>query len=143
MRILKIIRTFAKEIKDNSMAQKITPTNITELKPNEVFVFGSNMKGMHIGGAARVAADKFGAEWGNPIGLQGQSYAIPTMFKDVEDIRPYVESFIKFAEEHSELFFYVTPIGCGIAGFEPSEIAPLFKHCIGMQNVALPQEFLQ
>ena len=125
------------------MKQKITPTNITELKPNEVFVFGSNMKGMHIGGAARVAAEKFGAEWGNPIGLQGQSYAIPTMFKDVEDIKPYVESFIKFAEEHSELFFYVTLIGCGIAGFKPSEIAPLFKRCIGMENIALPKEFVE
>ena len=132
-----------KKIKYKSMSQKITPTNITELKPNEVFVFGSNMMGHHIGGAARVAADKFGAEWGNPIGLQGQSYAIPTMFKDVEDIKPYVESFIKFAEEHSELFFYVTLIGCGIAGFNPSEIAPLFKRCVGMENIALPKEFLQ
>ncbi len=125
------------------MTQKITPTNITELKPNEVFVFGSNMKGWHRGGAANTAFLKFGAEWGNPIGLQGQSYAIPTIFKDVEDIRPYVESFIKFAKEHSELFFYVTLIGCGIAGFEPSEIAPLFNGCIGMENVALPKEFLQ
>ena len=87
MRILKIIRTFAKEIKDNSMTQKITPRNITELKPNEVFVFGSNMKGMHIGGAARSAYENFGAEWGNPIGLQGQRHAIPTRFKNFEDIR--------------------------------------------------------
>ena len=124
------------------MSQKITPTNITELKPNEVFVFGSNMKGMHIGGAARVAADKFGAEWGNPIGLQGQSYAIPTMFKDVEDIKPYVESFIKFAEEHSELFFYVTRIGCGIAGFRDEEIAPLFLEARTLENVCLPESFV-
>lgn len=124
------------------MSQKITPSNITELKPNEVFVFGSNMRGLHKGGAARTAFEKFGAEWGNPIGLQGQSYAIPTMFKDAEDIRPYVESFIKFAREHSELFFYVTLIGCGIAGFEPSEIKPLFKGCIGLENVALPKEFM-
>ncbi|MBO7463117.1 MAG: hypothetical protein J6T96_11040, partial [Bacteroidales bacterium] len=75
-------------------------------------------------------------------GLQGQSYAIPTMQGGVETIRPYVDEFIEFAKQHPELIFYVTRIGCGIAGFQDSEIAPLFRSAVGMENVALPQSFM-
>ena len=99
-----------------------TPERITGLKPDEVFVFGSNLAGMHGGGAARVALQQFGAVMGCGVGLRGQSYAIPTMQGGVETIAPYVDAFIVFAKEHPELFFYVTRIGCGIAGFREYKI---------------------
>lgn len=120
-----------------------TPEFITELKSDEVFVFGSNLAGMHGGGAAWVAYRQFGAILGQGVGLQGQSYAIPTMQGGVETIKPYVEDFIVFAKEHPELFFYVTRIGCGIAGFQDKEIAPLFAEAIGLENVCLPESFVK
>ena len=115
--------------------QRITPNRITQLAANEIFVFGSNLQGHHYGGAARIANEKFGAIFGQGVGLQGQSYAIPTMQGGVETI-------IEFAKQHPELIFYVTRIGCGIAGFQDSEIAPLFRSAVGMENVALPQSFM-
>lgn len=121
------------------MQQRITPENITELGENEVFVFGSNLGGMHCGGAARVARKNFGAVMGQGVGLQGRSYAIPTMQGGVETIKPYVDDFIEFAKIHSELFFYVTRIGCGIAGFRDKDIAPLFAKAHDLPNVALPR----
>lgn len=118
-----------------------TPEYITQLRPDEVFVFGSNLAGMHGGGAAYIAWRQFGAVMGQGVGLQGQSYAIPTMQGGVETIRPYVEEFIAFAGEHPEKFFYVTRIGCGIAGFRDDEIAPLFAGALDMDNVCLPESF--
>ena len=118
-----------------------TPEFITELKPDEVFVFGSNLAGMHGGGAAYVAFKRFGAVMGCGVGLRGQSYAIPTMQGGVETIKPYVDEFITFASSHPELFFYVTRIGCGIAGFRDKEIAPLFAKAVGLENVCLPKSF--
>lgn len=100
---------------------------ITKLKENQVFVFGSNIQGEHLGGAARQAYCDFGAIWGVGVGLMGQSYAIPTMFESVEEIRPYVKQFNQLAEELPFKDFLLTKIGCGIAGFEEHEIAPLFK----------------
>ena len=120
-----------------------TPEFITQLKADEVFVFGSNLAGMHGGGAAYVAFKKFGAIMGCGVGLQGQSYAIPTMQGGVETIKPYVDEFITFAADHPELFFYVTRIGCGIAGFRDKEIAPLFAKAIGLENVCLPETFVK
>ena len=122
--------------------QRITPNHISQLAANEVFVFGSNLQGHHFGGAARIANEKFVAIFGQGVGLQGQSYAIPTMQGGVETIRPYVDEFIEFAKQHPELVFLVTRIGCGIAGFKDSEIAPLFTAAVGMENVALPQSFM-
>lgn len=118
-----------------------TPELITSLRPNEIFVFGSNLRGMHGGGAARTAYEKFGAVWGQGVGLQGQSYAIPTMQGDIETIRPYVDDFILFAKIHENLVFLVTPIGCGIAGFRTDDIAPLFKDAIAEDNIVLPESF--
>ena len=118
-----------------------TPDFITELKPDEVFVFGSNLAGSHGGGAAYVAWRKFGAIMGQGVGLQGQSYGIPTMQGGVETIRPYVDEFITFAKAHPELYFYVTRIGCGIAGFRDEEIAPLFTAARGVPNNCLPESF--
>lgn len=86
--------------------------------------------------------EKFGAIWGQGVGLQGQSYAIPTMQGGVETIKPYVDRFIDFSKEHQELFFYVTRIGCGIAGFTDGEIAPLFKKAIEIANICLPKPFV-
>ena len=120
-----------------------TPDKISELKADEVFVFGSNLDGMHGGGAAFVAWKQFGAVMGCGVGFRGQSYAIPTMQGGVETIKPYVDGFIAFAKEHPELFFYVTRIGCGIAGFRDKEIAPLFREALEMENVCLPETFVK
>lgn len=120
-----------------------TPGMIAELRLDEVFVFGSNLEGMHGGGAARAAFKNFGAVMGCGVGLRGQSYAIPTMQGGVETIAPYVDQFIAFAKEHPELFFYVTRIGCGIAGFRDRDIAPLFASAVGMENICLPESFLK
>ena len=120
---------------------RITPEWIDSLKENEVFVFGSNLAGLHGGGAARVARLRFGAVMGNGVGMQGQSYAIPTMQGGVETIRPYVADFIADAKANPDKQFLVTPIGCGIAGFEPKDIAPLFEEAKTVQNISLPQSF--
>ena len=120
-----------------------TPDRISELKENEIFVFGSNLAGAHGGGAARVAYHTFGAVWGKGVGLQGQSYAIPTMQGGTDTIKPYVDEFIQFAKEHRQLTFLVTRIGCGIAGFCDEDIAPLFKGAEDITNVILPKEFVE
>ena len=126
-------------IREEVMEQKrTTPEFITELQPNEIFVFGSNLKGMHGGGAAYIAYRKFGAIMGQGVGLQGQSYGIPTMQGGVETIRPYVDEFIQFAKEHQDLTFLVTRIGCGIAGFTDDEISPLFEKAHDAENIVLP-----
>lgn len=124
-------------------SRRITPDWITHLEENEIFVFGSNLKGMHGGGAARVALEKFGAVWGQGTGLQGNSYAIPTMHGGTDAIAPYVDEFIAFAREHKEMKFYVTRIGCGIAGFAVQEMAPLFKAALDEENVYLPEDFIE
>lgn len=119
-----------------------TPERIIELKSNEIFVFGSNLAGAHGGGAAWLAYNRFGAVWGQGVGMQGQSYAIPTMQGGVETIKPYVDQFIEFASSHLELKFFVTRIGCGIAGFTADEIAPLFVDAIDIPNIILPKDFV-
>ena len=120
---------------------RYTPENIRELKEGEVFVFGSNLRGAHGGGAAAAAVRYFGAIWGQGVVMQGQSYAIPTMHGGVEAIRPYVDEFIEYARQHPELTFLVTRIGCGIAGFKDEQMAPLFKDCLTLGNVVLPKSF--
>ena len=121
--------------------RKFTPDNITELGPDDIFVFGSNLAGQHLGGAARTAVKRFGAVMGQGEGPQGQSYAIPTMQGGVETIKPYVDRFIDLAREWDQNTFYVTRIGCGIAGFTPEEIAPLFDEAADLYNVRLPKDF--
>lgn len=126
---------------DKKKKGRVTPSWIDDLQENQVFVFGSNLAGMHGGGAARVARLRFGAVMGNGVGMQGRSYAIPTMQGGTETIRPYVNDFIAYAKEHPELTFLVTPIGCGIAGFEPEDIAPLFEEASNVENIWLPKSF--
>ena len=123
-----------------NMNERITPEHISILQPGQIFVFGSNQQGHHVGGAARYALDHFGAEWGNGEGLQGRSYAIPTM-EGLLSTRQAVERFVVFAKAHPELTFLVTPIGCGIAGYTPREIAPFFADARSLPNVYLPASF--
>ncbi|MCK9562510.1 MAG: hypothetical protein M0R02_07295 [Bacteroidales bacterium] len=122
--------------------QRISPKWIDKLEENEVFVFGSNLKGLHVSGAAAVAR-KWGAIWGEGIGLHGQTYAIPTMQGGVDTIKPYVDEFLSFAKSNPNLKFLVTEIGCGTAGFKVEEIAPLFKNVFveNIKNVFLPENF--
>ena len=128
-----------KQFKDKPQT---TPHFIQALLEDEVFVFGSNLEGMHLGGAAHVAHSKFGAVMGQGVGMQGQSYGIPTMQGGVETIVPYVDEFIEFAKQNPDIYFYVTRIGCGIAGFKDEEIAPLFRNALEVDNICLPQSFI-
>lgn len=125
--------------------REYTPERITELKPNEIFVFGSDIKGLHESGAAQMALEKFGAVWGEGRGLHGQSYAIPTTHGDKSIImatKPCARAFIRFAREHAEMKFLVTKIGCGRAGHKPEDIAPFFSDALNLKNVILPIEFV-
>ena len=127
---------------------KTTPNHIHDLTHGQVFVFGSNDRGAHAGGAARQALESFGAEWGIARGLRGQSYAIPTMDADfdplsLDQIAQNVAEFYAFASEHPEREFLVTAIGCGIAGFSPEKIAPMFAACGDLPNVSLPASFIR
>ena len=125
-----------------SYNRNYTPEVISSLGENEIFVFGSNLAGAHGGGAARAAMNKFGAVWGQGVGLQGRSYAIPTMQGGVETIAPYVDEFIAFARANRQLTFLVTRIGCGIAGFRDEDIAPLFRSALDDENIILPESFV-
>ena len=128
------------------MKKKLTPDNIQELTENQIFVFGSNMNGNHAGGAARLAVEKFGAVMGQAEGIQGQSYAIPTLDKDMqkvtkEELITYLGNFREFAEEHSEKEFLLTAIGTGIAGFDTNYMAYMILRANLPDNVTLPKEF--
>lgn len=123
------------------LEKRITPKYINSLEENEIFVFGSNLPGLHVGGAANVAHNKWGAVWGQGVGLHGQTYAIPTMQGGLDTVEPYVNDFIEFAKERQDLKFLVTPVGCGIAGFKAKEIATLFKAATSLDNIYLPKSF--
>lgn len=125
---------------------RITPENITKLEAGFIFVFGSNLSGRHGKGAAKTALG-WGAKWGQADGLQGRTYGIPT--KDatirrtltIEEIKPFVNDFIEFAKTRPDLTFLVTEIGCGLAGYKPKDIAPLFENAIYVHNIYLPIRF--
>lgn len=123
--------------------RRVSPQWITTLADDEIFVFGSNLEGLHGGGAALLAYERFGAIWGQGTGLQGKSYGIPTMHGGIDAIAPYVDEFIAFARDHKELKFLVTEIGCGIAGFTIEEMATLFKDAMDEENIYLPQRFIK
>ena len=124
-----------------------TPDYIDSLLPKQIFVFGSNALGYHTGGASGTARKKFGAVWGQAEGLQGQCYAIPVDYgknirKDGE-VRAAVGRFITFAKEHPDLFFLVTRVGCGIAGYHDEEMAQFFIDALELRNVSLPKSFVE
>jgi hypothetical protein len=128
------------------MKNRISNYNITELASNEVFVFGSNESGRHGKGAAKTAM-KWGAKYGQAEGLQGKTYGIPTVNSKITDslsiskIKRYIDTFIQFAKNNSELTFLVTEIGCGLAGHSKFDIAPLFKDAMDVENIHLPETF--
>lgn len=138
--------TIGNTVLSDVTADRITPENITNISDNEVFVFGSNLSGIHGKGAAKTAL-KWGAKWGQSNGIQGKTYAIPT--KDasirrtltIEEIKPFVDEFIEFAKANENLIFFVTEIGCGLAGLKPKEVAPLFKDAVNVFNIHLPPRF--
>jgi len=129
-----------------NMINRITPENITSISENEVFVFGSNLSGKHGKGAAKTALG-WGAKWGQATGIQGKTYGIPT--KDaaikrtlrIDEIKPFVDDFIEYAKSNTSKTFYVTEIGCGLAGYKSKDIAPLFAECAKIVNVKLPKRF--
>ena len=120
---------------------RVTPNWIEDLQEGQIFVFGSNDMGHHDGGAARIALEKFGAVYGQGRGLQGRSYAIPTMAGSLDAIARGVDEFIMFADSHPDMTFLVTRIGCGVAGWRDENIAPLFARAYSLPNVYLPAEF--
>ena len=120
---------------------RITPQYVDTLREGEIFVFGSNKEGLHGGGVAAKAFRDFGAEWGVGVGMTGRCYAIPTMDGNLNVIRSHINGFTTCAREHPELTFLVTPVGCGIAGWKDSEIAPLFREASRLPNVTLPERF--
>lgn len=128
------------------MNNRITPENITQLKENEIFCFGSNEAGFHGAGAAKLALNKFGAIYGQGFGIQRKSFAIPTKDNKIETlplnhIQEYVLDFIDFAKRNPNLIFLVTKIGTGLVGLKTEEIAPMFRNAINVKNIYLPKEF--
>lgn len=118
---------------------------VNKLEENEIFVFGSNEAGRHGKGAALLAM-KWGAIKGIGQGIQGQTYGIPTKNNKIKTlsinkIKKYVDNFIEYAKQNENLKFYVTEVGCGLAGYQPKDIAPLFNQAINLDNIYLPQKF--
>lgn len=129
-----------KELASNYYADRVTPYYVDNLEENQIFVFGSNPEGIHNGGAAYVALKKFGAEYGKGEGMQGSSYAIPST-GSIAELTDAIRRFTEYAYDHPELHFLVTRVGCGIAGWSVSDVAPLFSDCVKLENVSLPKEF--
>jgi len=124
----------------------ITNPKITSLQDNEIFVFGSNEAGRHGKGAAKLAL-QWGAIYYNPEGLQGNTYALPTMDKyinklPVPKIAGYVNNLLETVKQNPEKHFLITEIGCGLAGYKHIDIAPLFKDFLELPNISLPQKFI-
>jgi Mg-chelatase subunit ChlD len=132
---------FRENYYENPQQKRTTPFRVISLQPNEIFVFGSNSEGKHYGGAAALAAAQFGAVQGQAEGLQGQSYAIPTVGVSLMQIKDAVFRFAEFARSNSDKTFLVTEIGCGNGGYSPEEIAPLFRYAAEFENIHLPESF--
>lgn len=127
---------------------KITPENLNrkQVPANGIFVFGSNELGHHGSGAAYTAREEFGAKVGLGFGFSGSSFAIPTKDWNVatlplEIIEQYVNRAIAFIKTKPMFDFYITKLGCGLAGYTPEQIAPMFKEAMDLENVYLPSEF--
>lgn len=117
---------------------------VKNLPEDTVFVFGSNMAGQHAGGAARTALEHFGAMQGVGRGWSGQSYAIPTMNEHLQQmplsqIQHYIDDFKIYTKNHAKMTYFITSIGCGVAGYKTEEIAPMFKGI--SHNVIFPHSF--
>lgn len=115
---------------------------------DQIFVFGSNLAGHHGAGAAYTAMINWEAEYGVGFGPTGKAYAIPTKDENIRTmplvrIAVYTGGFASYAKQHPELTFLVTRIGCGLAGYTDEDMAPLFKECVGLSNVELPEAWLK
>lgn len=105
---------------------------ITELKKNQIFIFGSNLAGKHYGGSAKQAVDSFGAIMGQGEGLQGQSYAFPTLDENFnqltrEQLEHYRDNLIDCMDCNKDKEFLLTKVGCGIAGYDEGYMKSLFN----------------
>ena len=109
---------------------------IDSLEPNHIFVFGSNLQGRHLGGAAKQAHEQFRAEWGIGAGLTGQCYAIPTM-EGYDSMALYIQQFLQIASLLPQYTFLLTKVGCGIAGYDENDVKQLFKDA--PSNVVKPE----
>ena len=132
---------------EDDYEMRITPERITYLGKYEVFVFGSNEAGIHGAGAAKQAL-RWNAIPGYGEGHYGKTYAIPTKDSNIDTlpldmIQEYILTFIEYAKSNRNILFYVTAIGCGLAGYFPEDIAPLFKTAIEVDNIMLPESFWQ
>lgn len=121
---------------------RCTPEIITELKENEVFVFGSKPDGNHKGGAAKIAVEKFGAQQGLGEGFSGQSYAIPVHKCHTHKMDKAVKTFVGYAKKHSDKVFYVLPVGCGAAGIDVRVVSEMFSIAMDFDNIFLPRQFI-
>jgi hypothetical protein len=147
IRLLEKLENIQSKHDSMNILDRVTPEKVIAIRNHEVFVFGSNLSGRHGKGAAKTAL-KFGASYGTKEGIQGNSYAIPT--KDhklntlrIEQIKLFVDRFVDFVSKSTYNDFLVTEIGCGLAGYEPSQIAPLFEKCLTMERVYLPKRFIE
>lgn len=131
-----------KEQKYLNYLKRITPSKIDRLKTRYVYVFGTNLEGLHVGREAQLAVSHFGAEYGIGVGSQGKTYAIPTMQGNIKTVEPYIKNFVKYAKQHPEQRFYVTYVGCGISGFDLDDMGRLSYSAKDVENVFLPQKFL-
>lgn len=137
-------------IKPNKITNtvRISSSHIYKLEPHEVFVFGSNLRGIHGAGAAYTAYKFFGAEYGIGEGVTGNCYAIPTKDIDIftlsiEDVEKHINTFIEHAKNTPDKDFLVVEIGCGLATYYPSQMAPLFKEALSVENIYLPKSFIK
>jgi hypothetical protein len=119
---------------------------ITELGSHEIFVFGSNLSGIHGAGAANTAFKRFGAKYGVGEGITGSSYALPTKNRELQTlpldtIKTHVNKFFDLALPHKEYTFLVTEVGCGFAGYSHEDVAPFFERALGCDHIFLPESF--
>ena len=129
-------------ILEQMLRERCTPEIITELKENEVFVFGSKPDGNHKSGAAKIAVEKFGARQGLGEGFCGQSYAIPVHKYHTHKMDKAVKSFVGYAKTHSDKAFYVLPVGCGSAGIDVRVVSEMFSKAMDYDNIYLPRQFV-
>jgi hypothetical protein len=130
------------------MSRKYHADGTVPVDSSEIFVFGSNLAGVHGAGAARAAYRIFGAKMGNGRGFQGNTYAIPTKDEKIESLPleqvvSEIETFVQITKTHPNLKWFVTRVGCGLAGFKDSEIAPHFKDAINCSFAEQWREFLE
>ena len=140
-RMANLNKTRSNYVADDSVANRTTRKQISTLEPDEIVVFGSNIQGAHHGGFAKTCVKNFGAIMGQAEGLQGQSYAIPTVGTTKDEIQAAVSRFVNFAQQHPDKKFLVTRIGCGSAGYTPRQIAPMFAEAYEVPNIFLPADF--